>query len=65
MNKEIARYRRIVTKINKLESKTSRLKDAEIAVKFSLLKIRHQKGETLDNLMCNYKGQLQHMKGRL
>ncbi|HHX58394.1 MAG TPA: preprotein translocase subunit SecA [Candidatus Moranbacteria bacterium] len=51
MNKEIARYRRIVTKINKLESKTSRLKDAEIAVKFSLLKIRHQKGETLDNLL--------------
>lgn len=51
MKKEISRYRRIVTKINRLEASISKLKDAEIAVKFSLLKIKYQKGENLNELL--------------
>ncbi len=51
MNKDIAQYRRIVTKINKLETKFETLKGKDFAAKTSLLKMRVESGEELALLL--------------
>lgn len=51
MEKSLARYRRIVTKINKFESEFETLKKSDFAAKTALLKMRLKSGETLDALL--------------
>ncbi len=51
MDKNIARYRRIVTKINKFETEFETLKKREFSAKTSLLKMRLKSGESLDSLL--------------
>lgn len=51
MNKNIRRYRRIVTKINKLEKDYKHLRDADFAAKTALLKMRLKSGESLEKIL--------------
>lgn len=50
-NKHIARYRRAVTKINKLEQEYSELRDDDFPARTSLLKMRLKSGEPLSRLL--------------
>ena len=50
-NKNLARYRRIVTKINKFETEMFELRDGDFAAKTALFKMRLQSGESLDSIL--------------
>lgn len=50
-NKHIARYRRAVTKINKLEQEYSELRDGDFPARTSLLKMRMKSGESSSRLL--------------
>ena len=51
MSKNISRYRRIVTNINKLEKELEDLKDGDFEAKTSLLKMRLRSGESLERIL--------------
>jgi len=51
VNSNIRRYRRAVTRINKLEQEYSELKDGDFPAKTSLLKMRLKAGEPLSRLL--------------
>ncbi len=51
MDKNLARYRRIVTKINKFENEFETLKKKDFIAKTSLLKMRLRAGEDLESLL--------------
>ena len=56
MEKNLARYRRMVTKINKLESEFETLKKSDFAAKTALLKMKLKKGNSLDSLLVEVFG---------
>lgn len=51
MEKNLARYRRIVTKINKLENEFETLNKKDFVAKASLLKMEIENGKSLDTLL--------------
>lgn len=51
MEKNLARYRRIVTKINKLESEFETLNKKDFVAKTSILKMEIENGKSLDSLL--------------